>query len=216
MASPESIFYTYKYVWEDGTPYYIGKGQKNRAFGCHGDIPVPKDKNRIIFLIENVAEKEALEYEKEMIKFYGRKDLGTGPLLNRTNGGQGISGCTTNAVKGQQGFIKNYPKLGETTTLRIPKSLKDFIKEMCSLSEELENVNPGASKKAQETFIKYLEKTISDIKKESPEKTKKMEVPEKIYNKIEKIVEYLDIVAEKESVDKILDAFIDFLYKRVA
>jgi hypothetical protein len=68
----------------------------------------------------------------------------------------------TNAVKGHQGFIKSYPKLGETTTLRIPKSLKDFIKEMCSLSEELENVNPGASKKAQETFIKYLKKSISD------------------------------------------------------
>ena len=68
----------------------------------------------------------------------------------------------TNAVKGQQGFIKNYPKLGKTTTFRIPESFKDFIKEMCSLSEELENVNPGASKKAQETFIKYLKKSISD------------------------------------------------------
>ncbi len=65
MASSELIFYTYKYVWEDGTPYYIGKGQKNRAFQKHGDIPVPKDKSRIIFLIENVAEKEALEYEKK-------------------------------------------------------------------------------------------------------------------------------------------------------
>lgn len=46
-------------------------------------------------------------------------------------------------------------------------------------------------------------------------KTKVIRIPEKTYNKIEKIVEYLDIVAEKESVDKILDAFIDFLYKRV-
>lgn len=43
-----------------------------------------------------------------------------------------------------------------------------------------------------------------------------MRIPEKTYNKIETIIEYLDIVAEKEPVDKILDAFIDFLYKRVA
>ena len=68
----------------------------------------------------------------------------------------------TNVAKGQRGFLKTYPKLGKTTTFRIPESFKDFIKEICSLSEELENVNPGASKKAQETFIKYLKKTISD------------------------------------------------------
>jgi hypothetical protein len=88
----KSIFYTYKYVWEDGTPYYIGKGKENRAFKDHGEIPVPEDRNRIIFLIENVAEKEAFQHEKDMIEFYGRKDLGTGPLLNRTSGGQGTSG----------------------------------------------------------------------------------------------------------------------------
>lgn len=68
----------------------------------------------------------------------------------------------TNAVKGQRGFNKNYPKLGKTKTVRVPESFEDFIKEMCSLSEKLENVNPGASKKAQETFIKYLKKSISD------------------------------------------------------
>lgn len=223
MASLESIFYTYKYVWEDGTPYYVGKGQKNRAFQNHGDIPVPKDRNRIIFMVENVTEKEALEHEKEMIKFYGRKDLGIGPLLNKTNGGQGISGRTTNAVKGCRGFFSLYPKLGETKTIRIPESLEDFIKKICSLSEKLENVNPEYSKKAQETFIKYLEKGIPETKqyKYQPKyknlgKTKVMRIPEKTYNKIETIIEYLDIVAEKEPVDKILDAFIDFLYKRVA
>ena len=67
-----------------------------------------------------------------------------------------------NAVKGHQGFIKNYPKLGKTKTLRIPESLEDFIKEICSLCEKLENVDPEYSKKAKETFIKYLEKGIPD------------------------------------------------------
>jgi hypothetical protein len=68
----------------------------------------------------------------------------------------------TNAVKGQRGFIKNYPKLGKTKTVRVPESFEDFIKKICSLSEKLENIDPEYSRKAQETFIKYLEKGIPD------------------------------------------------------
>jgi hypothetical protein len=95
MASPKSIFYTYAYLRKsDRTPYYIGKGQKDRAFRDHGKIPVPEDRNRIIFLKENITEKEAFKHEIYMIAVFGRKDLGTGILLNMTNGGEGFSGCS--------------------------------------------------------------------------------------------------------------------------
>jgi hypothetical protein len=53
----------------------------------------PKDKSRIIFLKQNLTEEEAFRHEIYMIAVFGRKDLGTGILHNRTDGGDGSSGC---------------------------------------------------------------------------------------------------------------------------
>jgi len=87
-------YYTYAYLREDKTPYYIGKGQGNRIFNKNkGDIKPPKDKSRIIYLKQNLTEKEAFKHEIYMIDVFGRKDLGTGILHNRTGGGEGSSGC---------------------------------------------------------------------------------------------------------------------------
>jgi hypothetical protein len=82
-------YYTYAYLREDKTPYYVGKGKGRRAFNNHKHIPVPKDKNRIIFLKQNLTEEDAFRHEIYMIFIFGRKDLGTGVLHNRTNGGDG-------------------------------------------------------------------------------------------------------------------------------
>jgi len=86
-------FYTYAYLRKDGTPYYIGKGEGNRAFKKgKGEIQPPRDTSRILFLKTNLAEDEAFKHEVYMIFVLGRKDLGTGILRNRTNGGEGSSG----------------------------------------------------------------------------------------------------------------------------
>jgi hypothetical protein len=86
-------YYTYAYLREDRTPYYIGKGKGNRAYKKHQKgISVPKDKSRIIFLKQNLTEAEAFRHEIYMIAVFGRKDLGTGILHNKTNGGEGPSG----------------------------------------------------------------------------------------------------------------------------
>jgi hypothetical protein len=84
-------YYTYAYLREDGTPYYVGKGKGSRVYQKHSKIPVPP-KNRIIFLKQNLTEEEAFKHEKYMISVLGRKDLGTGILRNLTDGGEGSSG----------------------------------------------------------------------------------------------------------------------------
>ena len=86
-------FYTYAYLRVDRTPYYIGKGKGRRLYEKHQKgISVPKDKSRIIYLKQNLTEEEAFKQEKYMIAVFGRKDLGTGILHNKTDGGEGISG----------------------------------------------------------------------------------------------------------------------------
>ena len=91
MVNPKR-FYTYAYLREDRTPYYIGKGTGKRIYSKQKYIKPPKDKSRIIFLKQNLTEEEAFKHEIYMIAVFGRKDLGTGILRNKTDGGDGVSG----------------------------------------------------------------------------------------------------------------------------
>ena len=97
-------YYTYAYLREDRTPYYVGKGKCNRAYRKRkSEIKPPKDKSRIIKLKQNLTEEEAFKHEIYMIAVFGRKDLGTGILHNRTDGGEGTSGFIP-WNKGKTGF----------------------------------------------------------------------------------------------------------------
>ena len=82
------LFYTYAYLREDGTPYYVGKGCNQRIHDWHGRITLPP-KDRRVYLKQNLTEDEAYSHEVEMIAYYGRKDIGTGILRNCSNGGSG-------------------------------------------------------------------------------------------------------------------------------
>ena len=88
-------FYVYAYLREDGSYYYVGKGQRNRAWKPHrrscGLNLRPKDYSRIVILAHRLTEAEAHTIESELILQYGRKDLGTGILRNITDGGEGLS-----------------------------------------------------------------------------------------------------------------------------
>lgn len=87
------IFYSYLWLRDDGTPYYVGKGYGNRAYAYHWHrhLNPPKDKSKIlVFPMANEA--EAFESEVALIELFGRKDNGTGCLRNFTAGGEGMAG----------------------------------------------------------------------------------------------------------------------------
>ena len=156
-------YYTYAYLREDRTPYYIGKGKGNRIYkrGSRVFAP-PKDKSRIIYLKQNLTEGEAFKHEIYMIAVLGRIDLGTGILHNRTDGGDGVSGYIPSeetrkkisvATKG-----KNHPMYGKTLSDETKRKISEKTrgKKIKPFTEEHRRKLSVASKNLSEETRKKL------------------------------------------------------------
>lgn len=93
----------YVYMWLDGDlPIYVGKGNGGRAWSMKNRNPhltrtVEKMRRdgkpvRVMLAADELSEQDAFAIEKALIATFGRRDLGTGCLLNMTDGGEGPSG----------------------------------------------------------------------------------------------------------------------------
>jgi len=151
MVNPNRV-YTYAYLRKDRTPYYIGKGQGDRVYKKgKGQVKPPKDKSRIIFLKQNLTEEEAFRHEKYMIAVFGRKDLGTGILHNRTNGGEGVSGLLVSE--------ETRKKLSE---MRVGEKNPNYGKEMSEKQKQKISEKRKGTKLTEEHKDKIRQRMIGN------------------------------------------------------
>jgi hypothetical protein len=122
MDSVLKTFYSYLWVRKNEQPWYVGKGTGNRAFQRSKGHWAPKDRSRI-FVFPQDSEADAFQSEKDLIALFGRKDLGTGCLYNRTEGGEGVSGPYISTPKRVRATIENLKKA--TDAIRgVPKTIE--------------------------------------------------------------------------------------------
>lgn len=88
--SQPSGWFVYCYLrTASNRPYYVGLGSRPDRMTARHSCKVPRDRSRIRVMRQGLTREDAVRWERFYIARYGRKDLGTGCLLNRTDGGEG-------------------------------------------------------------------------------------------------------------------------------
>lgn len=91
----------YKHIRLDkNEPFYIGISKNYKRaydFYCRSKFwksVYNKTDIKVEIIIDNISYKKAQELEKQLIQKYGRRDSGTGILVNMTDGGEGHLGMS--------------------------------------------------------------------------------------------------------------------------
>lgn len=132
-------FYTYAYLREDGTPYYIGKGTGDRAVKGRHRVSIPP-LERIVIIKENITDDEAKALEIELIAHYGRQDKGTGILHNMTDGGDG--GAFPGPANGMWGKTHSPEAIKKIKDARAKQILKPLSEETKKILSEKRKGKP--------------------------------------------------------------------------
>lgn len=150
MADERNDFYTYAFLREDRTPYYVGKGCGRRAYRTN----LPND--RVLILKRNLTEDEAWKHETYMIFVFGRKDIGTGILRNLSDGGSGgSSGCVRSKETRRKMALA---KKGDNNPMKRP-SVKAKVSKALTGKKNPEHSKRMTGRKATEETRKKMSET---------------------------------------------------------
>ena len=188
-----NIYYVYAYIRSKdsktapaGTPYYIGKGKDNRAYVKHY-APVPVNRCNIVFLKENITELDAHTTEISLIAEYGRKDLGTGILHNRSDGGEGLSNPSeltrqkmSTAKRNESSETKIKRSIAAKNRIRHPLSEETKCKISAANKGRLQSTEAKDKMSKQKTGVPSKKKGIplSDVVKQKMSVSAKNRSPE--------------------------------------
>ena len=123
----QNKFYVYIHKSNvDSRIFYVGKGHGSRYISS---IDRSIDWNKIVkkegfyseIVKSNLTELEAFNEEIRLIKEIGRADLGLGPLVNLTDGGEGSTGLKWNGRRSG----KNNPMYGKSQSQYMKDKLRN-------------------------------------------------------------------------------------------
>jgi len=164
-------FYTYIYYdpSRGNEPIYVGKGVGKRVWSHLYSKQKTPFVNRLQFMIKNgnkptvgiyagFDEELAHLVEMELISKFGRKDLGKGPLLNLTDGGEGQTGLihTTETKRKMSESHLGIPR-SEDTKQKISKGNKNKPKS----TEHRTNLSIANTGKTREPLSEEVKRKIS-------------------------------------------------------
>lgn len=142
--------------------FYIGIGKtEKRAYfkfnrNKYWNNIINKTEYGVEILYPDISWEDACELEQFLIQEYGRRDLGLGPLVNMTDGGEGTLGNKTflgkklsdehkmNISKGNKGKLKTKEHKEKLSKARKGLKLSDEIKKQ--LKEKRKNLPASRSK----------------------------------------------------------------------
>lgn len=148
--------YVYQHIRLDkNEPFYIGVGtgrnyKRSRVKSKRTAIwkrIVQKTKYKIEIILDKVTWEEACQKEIELIKFYGRIDLGTGVLANLTEGGDGVLGVMKS----------------EETRKKMSKSIKKAMANV--VQSEQQRIATGNTFRRLNKDAEFTKKRVEGIRK---------------------------------------------------
>ena len=109
-------YVTYLYFRPNGMPLYVGYGTPARPAEHLKKSTNAQNGRKLPFVVihQGLSLSDARSREIALIKAIGREDMGTGPLVNRTGGGEGWGDPSPEFIKRRADSLRGYVHSEET------------------------------------------------------------------------------------------------------